>query len=62
LHIYIIRGIDWLGRSDTTVDGRGYIADLLADNNEITPKQAAEAFFKACADENWDEFIKLCQD
>jgi hypothetical protein len=58
-HTYVIRCIDWLGRSDTTVDGRGYIADLLADNNEITPKQAAEVFFKACAEEDWDEFLKF---
>ena len=26
---------------------------------QMTPKQTAEAFFKACADENWDEFLKF---
>ena len=35
---------------------------VLPDNEKyvnMTPKQTAEAFFKACADENWDEFIKF---
>jgi hypothetical protein len=35
---------------------------ILADNEkyqQMTPKQAAEAFFKACAEENWDEFLKF---
>jgi hypothetical protein len=35
---------------------------VLPDNEKyvnMTPKQAAEAFFKACADENWDEFLKF---
>jgi outer membrane lipoprotein-sorting protein/truncated hemoglobin YjbI len=34
----------------------------LADNEkyqQMTPKQAAEAFFKACADRNWDEVLKF---
>ncbi len=34
----------------------------LADNEkyqQITPKEAAQAFFQACADENWDEFSKF---
>jgi hypothetical protein len=26
---------------------------------QMTPKQAAEAFFKACSEENWDEFLKF---
>jgi hypothetical protein len=43
------------------VDGREYIADLLADPNceKTTPKEAAEAFFKACSEKNWDEFAKF---
>jgi outer membrane lipoprotein-sorting protein len=35
---------------------------VLPDNENyvnMTPKQAAEAFFKACADENWGEFLKF---
>jgi outer membrane lipoprotein-sorting protein len=35
---------------------------VLPDNEKyvnMTPKQTAEAFFKACADENWDEFLKF---
>ncbi len=34
----------------------------LADNEKyekMTPKEAAEAFFKACAEENWDEVLKF---
>ncbi|MFH1370532.1 MAG: hypothetical protein ABII09_04520 [Planctomycetota bacterium] len=26
---------------------------------QMTPKEAAEAFFKACSEENWDEFLKF---
>jgi outer membrane lipoprotein-sorting protein len=26
---------------------------------QMTPKQMAEAFFKACSEENWDEFLKF---
>jgi hypothetical protein len=26
---------------------------------QLTPKQMAEAFFKACSEENWDEFLKF---
>ncbi|MGA2323180.1 MAG: zf-HC2 domain-containing protein [Sedimentisphaerales bacterium] len=35
---------------------------VLPDNEKyvnMTPKQTAEAFFKACADANWDEFLKF---
>jgi outer membrane lipoprotein-sorting protein len=35
---------------------------VLPDNEKyvsMTPKQAAEAFFKACAYENWDEYLKF---
>jgi outer membrane lipoprotein-sorting protein len=35
---------------------------VLPDNEkyqQMTPKQAAEAFFKACADRNWDEVLKF---
>jgi outer membrane lipoprotein-sorting protein len=35
---------------------------VLPDNEKyvnMTPKQAAEAFFKACADANWDEYLKF---
>lgn len=35
---------------------------VLADNEKyqkMTPKQATEAFFKACADKNWDEVLKF---
>ncbi|MGD0572483.1 MAG: hypothetical protein ABSB11_05630 [Sedimentisphaerales bacterium] len=35
---------------------------VLPDNEKyvnMTPKQAAEAFFNACADANWDEFLKF---
>jgi outer membrane lipoprotein-sorting protein len=34
----------------------------LADNEkykQMTPKEAATAFFQACADEDWDEFLKF---
>ncbi|MGA1979214.1 MAG: hypothetical protein ABSG99_01430 [Sedimentisphaerales bacterium] len=34
----------------------------LANNEkyqQMTPKQVAEAFFKACSEENWDEFLKF---
>jgi hypothetical protein len=34
----------------------------LADNEKYTqmgPKETAQAFFQACADENWDEFLKF---
>jgi hypothetical protein len=36
---------------------------VLPDNEKyvnMTPKQTAEAFFKACSEENWDEFLKFC--
>jgi hypothetical protein len=35
---------------------------ILPDNEKyekMTPKEAAEAFFKACAKENWDEYLKF---
>jgi hypothetical protein len=35
---------------------------ILPDNakyEKMTPKQAAEAFFKACAEKNWDEVLKF---
>ena len=35
---------------------------VLPDNEKyvnMTPKQTAEAFFKACAEENWDEYLKF---
>jgi hypothetical protein len=53
-------GLTWIGYKDT-VDGREYIADILPDPNyeKITPKEAAEAFFKACSEKNWDEFAKF---
>ncbi len=52
--------LTWIGYKDT-VDGREYIADILQDPNyeKITPKEAAEAFFKACSEKNWDEFLKF---
>jgi hypothetical protein len=34
----------------------------LADNEkyeQMGPKEAAQAFFEACADENWDEVLKF---
>lgn len=37
-------------------------AKVLPDNvkyEKMTPKEAAEAFFKACAEENWDEVLKF---
>jgi hypothetical protein len=37
-------------------------AKVLADNEKyekMTPKEAAEAFFRACSEENWDEFLKF---
>ncbi len=37
-------------------------AQILPDNEKyakMTPKEAAEAFFKACAEKNWDEFLKF---
>jgi hypothetical protein len=36
--------------------------EVLPDNEKyvnMTPKQAAEAFFKACSEENWDEYLKF---
>lgn len=36
--------------------------EVLADNEkyvQMTPEQAARAFFGACAEENWDEFLKF---
>lgn len=33
--------------------------DLGDKYKQMTPKQVAEAFFKACAEENWDEFLKF---
>jgi hypothetical protein len=36
--------------------------EILPDNvryEQLTPKQAAQAFFAACADEDWDEFLKF---
>jgi hypothetical protein len=27
--------------------------------DKMTPKEAAEAFFKACAEKNWEEFLKF---
>lgn len=53
-------GLTWIGYKDT-VDGREYITDILSDPNyeKITPKKAAEAFFKACSEKNWDEFLKF---
>jgi outer membrane lipoprotein-sorting protein len=36
--------------------------EVLPDNEryeKMTPKEAAEAFFKACAEGNWDEFLKF---
>jgi hypothetical protein len=35
---------------------------IIADNEKyekMTPKETAEAFFRACAEENWDEFLKF---
>jgi outer membrane lipoprotein-sorting protein len=35
---------------------------ILADNEkyqQMTPKEVARAFFQACADKNWDEFLKF---
>jgi hypothetical protein len=53
-------GLTWIGYKDT-VDGREYITDILSDPNyeKITPKEAAETFFKACSEKNWDEFLKF---
>jgi outer membrane lipoprotein-sorting protein len=37
-------------------------AKVLPDNvkyEKMTPKETAEAFFKACAEENWDEVLKF---
>jgi len=36
--------------------------EKLADNEryeKMTPREAAQAFFQACADEDWDEFVKF---
>jgi hypothetical protein len=33
--------------------------DLGEKYQQMTPKQTAEAFFKACSEENWDEFLKF---
>lgn len=37
------------------VDKSPYELPNMPDTSNMTPKQAAEAFFKACAEENWDE-------
>jgi hypothetical protein len=37
-------------------------AKVLPDNEKyqkMTPKQAAETFFRTCAEENWDEYLKF---
>jgi hypothetical protein len=37
-------------------------AEILMDNEkyeQMEPKEVAQAFFQACADENWDEFLKF---
>jgi hypothetical protein len=37
-------------------------AEILTDNEkyeQMEPKEVAQAFFQACADENWDEFLKF---
>jgi len=37
-------------------------AKILPDNEkyqQMTPKETAEAFFEACADENWEEYLKF---
>jgi hypothetical protein len=56
---FVIRSIEWIGGKG--IDGRGYIADIMPDPNyeKITPKEAAETFFRACADKNWYEFSKF---
>jgi hypothetical protein len=39
--------------------------EILPDNEKyanMTPKEAAQAFFTACAEENWDEFLKFSTD
>jgi hypothetical protein len=33
--------------------------DLGEKYQQMTPKQTAEAFFKACSEENWEEFLKF---
>jgi hypothetical protein len=36
--------------------------EILPDNEryeKMTPKEAAEVFFQACADENWEEVLKF---
>jgi hypothetical protein len=47
----------------TLPDNQQYVPlKLLPDNKkyeQLTPKQAAEAFFKACAAANWDEMAKF---
>jgi hypothetical protein len=43
--------MNWYGQPQKLSDNEKY--------EKMTPKEAAEAFFKACADENWDEALKF---
>lgn len=41
----------WYGQPEELADNEKY--------EQMGPKETAQAFFEACADENWDEFLKF---
>ena len=43
--------MNWYGKPKKLSDNEKY--------EKMTPKEAAETFFQACADENWDEVLKF---
>jgi len=43
--------MNWYGKPQKLSDNEKY--------EQMTPKEAAEAFFQACTDENWDEVLKF---
>ncbi|MBA7646192.1 hypothetical protein ES703_53954 [subsurface metagenome] len=59
---YVRPGDDEMHPDRWNITGGTDITEILPDNEKyekMTPKEAAEAFFKACAEENWDEFLKF---
>jgi hypothetical protein len=65
--VYVRPGDDEMHPDHWNITGgmNMYGADLrMLPNNaqyeKMSPKEAAAAFFKACAEKNWDEFLKFC--
>lgn len=64
--VYVRPGDDEMHPDRWNITGGVNVSDVqmkILPNNEkyekMTPKEAAEAFFKACAGKNWDEFSKF---